>query len=58
MSSLSKDTIILTKLEVGVVGTDVVAGTEQTLHHQSSSHGIEEAKVLWDTALLKEEETT
>lgn len=41
-----------TKLEVGVVGTDVVAGTEQTLHHQGSSHGIEQTKVLRDTTLL------
>lgn len=42
----------LTKLKVGVVGTDVVAGTEQALHHQSSSHGVEETEVLWDATFL------
>lgn len=30
----------------------MVAGTEQALHHQSSSHGIKQTKVLWDTTLL------
>ena len=43
----------LTKLEVGVVGTDVVTSTQQALHHQSSSHGIEKTKVLWNAAFLE-----
>lgn len=50
--SSSRKTSSLTKLEVGVVGTDVVAGTQQALHHQSSSHGIEQTKVLWDATFL------
>lgn len=48
----SRKTSSLTKLEVGVVGTDVVTGTQQALHHQSSSHGIEQTKVLWDATFL------
>lgn len=52
----SGNTSALTKLEVGVVGTDVVAGTQQALHHQSSSHGVKQTKVLWDTTFLKETE--
>jgi len=43
----------LTKLEVGVVGADVVAGTEQPLHHQRRAHGIEEPEVLGDATLLQ-----
>lgn len=43
----------LTKLEVGVVGADVVAGAEQTLHHQGRAHGIVHTKVLWDATLLQ-----
>lgn len=31
----------------------MVAGAEQTLHHQSRSHGIKQTKVFWDAALLK-----
>lgn len=42
----------LTKLEVGVVGTDVVAGTEQTLHHQGSPHSVEQTKVFGDATFL------
>lgn len=42
----------LTELEVGVVGADVVAGTEQPLHHQRRAHGIEEPEVLGDATLL------
>lgn len=43
----------LTELEVGVVGADVVAGTEQPLHHQRRAHGIEEPEVLGDATLLQ-----
>lgn len=43
----------LTKLEVGVVGADVVAGAEQPLHHQRRAHGVEQPKVLGDAALLR-----
>lgn len=45
----------LTKLKVGVVGTDVVAGTEQALHHQSRSHSVEQTKVLRDATFLRGE---
>lgn len=51
---LAGKTSSLTKLEVGVVGADMVAGTEQALHHQSSSHGIKQAEVLWDATFLEE----
>lgn len=43
----------LTELEVGVVGADVVAGTEQPLHHQRRAHGVEQPEVLGDAALLR-----
>lgn len=49
--------ITLTELKVGVVWTDVVAGAEQPLHHQSSAHRIIQAEVLWDTTLLKHTHT-
>lgn len=42
----------LTELEVGVVGADMVAGTEQAFHHQSSSHRIKQTEMLWDTTFL------
>lgn len=44
----------LTKLIVGVVRTDVVAGTEQPFHDEWPSHGIKEAKVLRDPIILKD----
>lgn len=43
----------LTELEVGVVGADVVAGTEQPLHHEGGAHGVEEPEVLGDATLLQ-----
>lgn len=52
---MGKQKHTLTELEVGVVGADVVAGTEQALHHQSGSHGVKETKVLWDATLLRGE---
>lgn len=53
MWTLYKETIqTLTKLEIGVVGTDVVAGAEQALHHQSRSHGVKQTEVLRDPTLL------
>jgi len=42
----------LTKLEVGVVGTDVVAGAQQAFHHQRRAHGVVQPKVLGDATLL------
>lgn len=43
---------VCTKLEVGVVGADVVTSTQQPLHHQSCAHGIEQTKVFGDATLL------
>lgn len=45
----------LTKLEIGVVGADVVAGAEQPFHHQGRSHGIEQAEVFGDPTFLEKE---
>lgn len=42
----------LTKLEVGIVGADVVAGAQQALHHEGCAHGIEQAEVFGDPTLL------
>lgn len=42
----------LTKLEVGVVGADMIASTEQPLHHQGGAHGVEQAEVFGDPAFL------
>lgn len=43
---------VCTELKVGVVGADVVTGTQQPLHHQSCTHGIVQTKVLGDATLL------
>lgn len=48
-----KEGTLLTKLEVGVVGADMVASTEDTFHDQSYAHGIEKAKVLGDPIVLE-----
>lgn len=53
----SKDAC-LTKLEVSVVGTDMIARTEQALHHQSSSHGIIHTEMLRDAAFLQKKQKT
>lgn len=46
----------LTKLEIGIVGADVIASAKEPLHHQGRAHGIEEAKVFGDpTFLLRRE---
>lgn len=42
----------LTKLEVGIVGADVVAGTEKPLHHQGCAHCIKQTKVFGDSTFL------
>lgn len=44
--------VLLTKLEVGVVGADVIAGAQQALHHEGRAHGVEQAEVLGDPTLL------
>lgn len=44
----------LTKLEIGVIGADVITGTEHPFHHQSNAHSIKETKMLWDPIVLEE----
>lgn len=46
--------IQLTKLEIGVIGADMVTGTEHPFHHQSDTHSVKETKMLWDPIVLKE----
>jgi hypothetical protein len=53
ISQLANHYISLTELEVGVVGANVVAGTQQSLHHQSCAHGVKQPKVLRDATLLE-----
>lgn len=43
----------LTKLEVRMIGTDVVAGTQYAFHDQSVSHRVEESEMARDTVFLK-----
>lgn len=45
--------LLLTKLEVGVIGANVITSTEDPFHNQSNTHGIEEAKMLGDPIVLK-----
>ena len=41
------------ELKVFIRGTDVVASAENTLEHQSHSHGVENTKLLWDSLNIK-----
>jgi hypothetical protein len=42
----------LTKLEIGMIRAYMVATTEHTLHHECSTHGIEQSIVLWNPVVL------
>lgn len=47
--------IAVTKLEVGVIGADVVTSAEHPFHHQCDAHGIEETEVFGNPILLQKE---
>lgn len=52
LGSAGEQTGPLTKLEIGIVGADVIAGAKQPLHHQGRAHGVEETKVFGDPTFL------
>lgn len=47
---------MITELEVGVIGADVVTSTEHPFHHQCNAHGIEETEVFGNPVFLKKQE--